>query len=149
MQRKKLVFEFKLKLCKGVILSVKEVPRIDHSKSPLKGITKNLFDAKLAPLSSILTCSSNSICHLVYSQCSMLSVYLKCVSWFFQWIRISNKEFVSNFALQMEFCVRNRWECYRRLTVNRLYQKHMHMSGTVHSKAVEMWWKISFALVGH
>ena len=38
------------------------------------------------------------------SQCSMLSVYLKCVLRFFQWLRISNREFVSNFALQMEFC---------------------------------------------
>ena len=27
-----------------------------------------------------------------------VSVYLKCVSRFFQWIRISNKEFVANFA---------------------------------------------------
>ena len=34
---------------------VKKVPGIDHSKSPLKEILKNLFDAKLAPLSSILT----------------------------------------------------------------------------------------------
>ena len=32
----------------------------------------------------------------------MLSVYLKCVSRFFQSIRISNKEFVSDFTLQME-----------------------------------------------
>ena len=32
----------------------------------------------------------------------MLSVYLKCVSQFFQWIKIVNKEFVSNFAMQME-----------------------------------------------
>ena len=86
--------------------------------------------------------------YIVCSQCSM-SVYLKCVSRFFQWIRISNKEFVSNFALQMEFRVRNRWKCYRRLTVNRLYQKHVYMSGKVHSKAVEMWWKICLSLVGH
>ena len=82
---------------------VKKVPGIDHSKSSLEEIVKNLFDAKLAPLSSILTQSSNAICHLVCSQCSMLSIYLKCVSRFFQWIRISNKEFVSNFALQMDF----------------------------------------------
>ena len=87
--------------------SVKKVPGIDHSKSPLKEIVKNLFDAKLAPLFSITTWSSSAICHLVYSQCSMLSVYLKCVSRIFQWIRISNKEFVSNFALQLEFRVRN------------------------------------------
>ena len=131
------------------IHSVKKIPGIDHSKSPLKEIVKNLFGAKFAPLSSILTWSSSAICHLVCSQCSMLSVYLKCVSGFFQWIRISNKDFVSNFALQIEFRVRNHWKCYRRLTVNRLNQKHVHMSGTVHSKAVEMWWKICFAQVGH
>ena len=66
-----------LKLFK--INSVKKVSEIDHSKSPLKEIVKNLFDAKLASLSSILTRSSSAICHLVCSQCSMLSVYLKCV----------------------------------------------------------------------
>ena len=49
----------------------------------------------------------------------------------------------------MEFRVRNRWKCYRRLTVNRLYQKHVHLSGTVRSKAVEIWWKICLVLVGH
>ena len=38
----------------GYIHSVKKVPGIDHSKSPLKeNFVKNLFDAKLAPLSSI------------------------------------------------------------------------------------------------
>ena len=63
---------------------------------------------------SILTWSSSAIFHSVCLQCSMLSVYLKCVSRFFQWIRISNKEFVSNFALQMVFRVGNRWKCYRR-----------------------------------
>ena len=131
------------------IHSVKKVPGINHSKIPLKEIVRNLFDAKLALLSSILTWSSSAICHLVCSQCSMLSVHLKCVSQFFQWIRISNKEFVSNFALQMEFRVRNRWKCYRRPSVNRLYQKYVHMSGTVHPKTVEMWWKICLALVGH
>ena len=93
---------------------VKKVPRIDHSKCPLKEIVKNLFNAKLTPLSYILTSSSSAICHLVWSQCSMLSVYLKCVSRFFQWIRISNKEFVSNSSLQMEFRMRNRWKCYIR-----------------------------------
>ena len=92
------------------------------SKSTLKEIVKNLFDAKLAPLSFILTCSSSAVCYLVCSQCSMMSVYLKCVSRLFQWIRISKKEFVFNFGLQMEFHVRHRWKCYRRLTVNRLYQ---------------------------
>ena len=143
-------------ICKGTsgyfylsINTVEKVPGIDRSKSPLKEIVKNLFKAKLAPLSSILQWSSSAICHSVCSQCSMLSVYLKCVSRFFQWIRISNKEFVSNFALQMEFRVRKRWKCYRRLTVNQLYQKQVHLSGTVHSKAVEMWWKICLALVGH
>ena len=90
------------------IHSVRKVSGIDHSKSPFKEIVKNPFDAKLAPLSSILTWSSSAICHLVCSQCSMLSVYLKCVSRLFQWIRILNKEFVSNFGLQMEFRVRNR-----------------------------------------
>ena len=33
--------------------------------------------------------------------------------------------------------------------MNRLYQKHVHMSGTVDSKAAEMWWKICLAVVGH
>ena len=37
------------------IHSVKKVPGIDHSKSPLKEIVKNLFDPKLKPLSSIIT----------------------------------------------------------------------------------------------
>ena len=81
------------------IHSVKKVPGIDHSKSPLKKIGTIFFDAKLAPLSYILTRSSSAICHLVCSLCSMLSVYLKCVSRFFQWIRISNKDFVSNVSL--------------------------------------------------
>ena len=49
----------------------------------------------------------------------------------------------------MEFHVRNRWKSNRRSTVNRLYQKHVNMSGTVHSKAVEMWWKIYLDLVGN
>ena len=89
------------------IYSVKKVPGIDHSESPLKEIVKNLFDAQLAPLSSILAWSSSAICYLVCSQCSMLSIYLKCVSRFFQWLRISNKEFVSNFASQMKYRVRN------------------------------------------
>ena len=129
-------------------VKVKKVPGIDHSKSLLKEIVKKIFDYKLAPLSSILTWSSSAICHLVCLQCSMLSVYLRCVLRFFQCIRISNKKSVSNFALQMEFRVWNRWKCCRRLTVNRLYQKHVHMSGTVHSKAVEMW-KICLALVVH
>ena len=66
----------------------------------------------MAQLSSILTWSSSAICHLVCLQCSMLLLYLKCVSRFFQYIRIWNKEFVSNFALQMEFRVRYRWKCY-------------------------------------
>ena len=79
----------------------KRVPGIDHSKSPLKKIIKNLFDAKLEPLSSILTWSSSAICHLVCSQCSMLSVYLKCVSRFFQRIKILNKN-LSQF-LQCKF----------------------------------------------
>ena len=131
------------------IHSVKKVPGIDHSESPLEEIVKNLLDAKLAPLSSVLMWSLSAFCNLVHLQCSMLSVVLKCVSRFFQWIRISNKEFVSNFALQKEFRMWNRWKCYRRLTVNRLYQKHAHMSGTLHWKAVKMWWKICLALVGH
>ena len=46
----------------------------------------------------------------------MLSVYFKCVARFFQWTRIKNKEFVSNFVSQMVFSVRNRWKCYRRHT---------------------------------
>ena len=55
------------------IHSVNKLPGIDHSKSPLKKIVKNLFDI-----------------NLVCSQCST-SVYLKCVSRLFQWIRISTK----------------------------------------------------------
>ena len=58
------------------IHSVKKVPGIDHSKSPVKDIVKNLFDAKFAPLSSILTWSSSTFCHLVYPQC-IHSVNLK------------------------------------------------------------------------
>ena len=120
---------FSQDLKKFNVHSFKKVPGNDHLKSPFKEIVKNLFDLKLAPLPSILTWSSSAICHLVCSQCSMLSVYLKCVLRFFQWIWISNNEFASNFAMQMEFRVRNRWKCYRRLTVNRLYQKHVHVSG--------------------
>ena len=60
----------------AVIHSVKKVPGIDHSKSLLKEIVKNLFDANLAPLSSILTWNSSAIWYLVCSKCSMLSVYL-------------------------------------------------------------------------
>ena len=59
--------------------SVKKVPGIDHSKSSLKQIVKILFDARLAPLSSILTWRSSAIRQFVCLQCSMLSVYLKCV----------------------------------------------------------------------
>ena len=103
------------------IRSVKKVQGLNHSKRPLKEIVKNLFGAKLAPLSSILTWSSSSICHLVCSQCRMLSVYIKCVSRCFQLIKISNKEDVSNVALQIEFRVRNCWKLYKRLTVNQLY----------------------------
>ena len=73
------------------------------SKITLKEIVKNLFDAKLAPLSFILMWSSSAICHLVCSQCSVLSVYLKCVSRFFQWIRISKKEFVLNLHCKWNF----------------------------------------------
>ena len=138
-----------LKIESVPIHSVRKVPGIDHSKSPLKEIVKKIFDSNLPLLSSILTWGSSAICDLVCSQCSMLSVYLECVSRFLQTIRISNKEFVSNFALQMEFRVLNRWKCYRRLMVNRLCEKHVHMSGTVHSKVVKMWWKIWLALVGH
>ena len=90
------------------MLCVKKVPGSDHLKNPLKETVGNLFDANLAPVSCILTWSSSAIYHLFCSQCSMSSVYLKCVSRFFQWIIISNKQFVSNFALQMEFHVRNR-----------------------------------------
>ena len=78
-----------------------------------------------------------------------MSVYFMCVSRFFQWIKMSNKEFISNFAVQMEIRLRNHWKCYRRLIVNWHYQKHVHMSGTVYSKAVKMWWKICLALAGH
>ena len=46
---------------------VKKAPRIDYSKSPLEEIVKIFFDAKLAPLSSILTWRSSAICHLVCS----------------------------------------------------------------------------------
>ena len=59
-----------------IMHSVKKVPGTDLSKCPLEKIVKNHFDAKLAPLSCILTWSSSAICHLVCSQCSMLSVYL-------------------------------------------------------------------------
>ena len=41
------------------IHSVKKVLGIGHSKSPLKEIVKSLFDAKFAPLSSILMWSSS------------------------------------------------------------------------------------------
>ena len=51
---------------RNIVHYVKKVPGIDHSKSLLKEIVKNLFNAKLAPLPSILTWSSNAICHLFY-----------------------------------------------------------------------------------
>ena len=53
--------------CEENVHAVKKVPGIDHSKSPIKEIVKNIFDAKLAPLSSIVTWSSSAICHLVSS----------------------------------------------------------------------------------
>ena len=53
------------------------------------------------------------------------------------------------FCMQMKFRVRNREKCYRRLTVNRRYQKHVHMSATVHLKAVEIWQKFFLALVSY
>ena len=112
-----------------IIHSVKKVPGIDYSKSLLKEIVKNLFDAKLGPLFSILTWSSSAICNLVCSQRSILPVYLKCVSRFYQYYII-----ISIFFLYQYYII---------------YQKHVHMSGTVHSNAVEMWWKICLALVGH
>ena len=43
------------------IHSVQKVPRIDHSKRLFKEIIKNVFDAKLAPLISILRWSSGAI----------------------------------------------------------------------------------------
>ena len=55
--------------------SLKKVPEIDHSKSSLKEIFKNLSAAKLAPLSSILIRSSSRIWHLICSKCSILLVY--------------------------------------------------------------------------
>ena len=48
------------------IHSVEKVRGIDLSKNQLKEIVKNLFDAKLAPLSSILMWSSSAI------QCSQI-----------------------------------------------------------------------------
>ena len=56
--------------CKIDIHSVKKVPGIDHSKSPLEEIVKKLFDAKLTLQSSVLTWSSSVICHLVCSKAS-------------------------------------------------------------------------------
>ena len=53
----------------------------------------------MAPLSSILTCSLSVICHLVCSQCSLLSVYLKCVSRFFQWLRIKKQRICLKFFI--------------------------------------------------
>ena len=57
-----------------VIHSVKKVLGIDHSKIPLKEIVKYHFDAKSAPLSSILTWSQSAICHLVHSRSSPVGV---------------------------------------------------------------------------
>ena len=52
-----------------------KVTEINNSKRPLKEIVKNLFDAKLSPLFSILTWRSRAICHLVYLTC--VSQYLQ------------------------------------------------------------------------
>ena len=93
------------------IHSVKKVPEIDHSRIPLQKIVKNLFDTKLAPLSSILTWSSSAICHLVCSQCSMLSVYLKCVSRFFQWRRNIEQR------ICLKFCIVNGISCAESLKI--------------------------------
>ena len=129
--------------------SVKKVPGFDHSKIPLKEIVQNISDAKLAPLSSILTCSSSAICHLDCSQCSMLSVYLKCVSRFFQWMSIEQR-------IRLKFCIKNGMSCVESL---KILQKAYGESTLLKTCAYEwysafksgrnVWWKISLAFIGH
>ena len=119
----------------GEIYSVKKVPGIDHSKSLLKEIVKNFFEVKLAPLSSILMWSSSVICHLVFSECSMLSVYLKYVSRFFPIDKNIKQRIYLKFRIANGIPCAESLKCCRRLTVNRLYQKHVHMSGTRRKKS--------------
>ena len=111
------------------IHSVKKVPIVDHSKSLLKEIVKNLFDAKLVPLSSILTWSSSAICHLVCWQCLMLSVYLKCVSRFFQWIYKNIEQ-----RICLKFCIVNGISCTESLT---MLQKAYDKSNLSKTRAYE------------
>ena len=121
----------------------KKVPGIDHSKSPLKEIVKNIFDSKLAPLSSILTWSSRAICHLVCSQ-FLMSVYLKCVSRLSQWIEISNR-------VCLKFCIANgiSWAESLKMLQKAYGESNLSKTCTVRSKAIEMWWNICLALVVH
>ena len=84
------------------IHSVKKVLGIDHSKPRLKRLSKTFLTLSWHHC-LLYWRGVRARSDLVCSQCSMLSVHLKCVSGFSKWIRISNKEFVSNFALQMNF----------------------------------------------
>ena len=109
------------------IHSVGKVPGIDHSKSPLKETVKNFFDAKLTPLPSILTWSSSAICHLVCSQCSMLSVYLKCFSIFPMDKNIEQR-------ICLKFCTANGISCAKSL---KMLQKAYSKSTLLKTRAYE------------
>ena len=74
-----------------MIHSVKKVPGVDHSKSPLKVIVKNLSVAKLAPLCSSAICRFCLVCFAIFPMDKDIQ-----------------QRILSNFALQMEFRVRNR-----------------------------------------
>ena len=84
--------------------SVKKVPGNDHSKSPHKEIVKNLFDAKLAPLSSILTWSSSAICHLVCSVFDVVSLSKVCFAIFTMDKKIEQR-------ICFKFCIANGISC--------------------------------------
>ena len=77
------------------ILSVKKVPEIDHSKSPIKEIVKNLFDAKLTPLSSI---------HSVFTVLDVVSLSQVCFAIFPMDKNIEQR-------IRLKFCIENGNSC--------------------------------------
>ena len=118
--------------------SDKKVPEIDHSKSPLREIVKNLSDAKFErDLSFSLLTELN-----VFSSSQVCSAILPMDKNIEQWICA-------------EFCIANEISCEKSLKILQKAYGGSALSKTrayewsVYSKAVEMWRKIRLALVGH
>ena len=114
--------------------SVKKIPKIVHLNN-FYFFKKNLFWYKLVPMYVIVRQNFHAICRPVYLQLLLKLVDLKCALRFLQLMKISNKEFASNFVLPTKRLVLNRWRCCSRLAVSQLHRKHERASGTKHSKA--------------